>query len=88
MPDSYPPRPLRGQGISTSDEKVVGAILAIARDVLSAPALGADDDLADHGATSLSLTRIIAEAHQALGLDIDGRDLPTRITVCELAKAA
>lgn len=85
MPDRYPSRPVHGTDGSSTD-KVIGEILAIARDVLSAPSLESDDDLADHGATSLALTRIIAEVHLTLGLDIDARDLSDRITVGALAQ--
>ena len=37
------------------------AVLGIAREILARPALGLDDDLFDHGATSLSFVRILAE---------------------------
>lgn len=63
-------------------------ILAIARTVLSTPDLTADDALADHGGTSLSIIRIVAEASLALGADIDPRDLGGTVTVRALARAA
>jgi hypothetical protein len=66
----------------------VDAILSIAREVLARPGLTADDKLADHGGTSLSIVRIIALASRALGLDVNPRDLDAAITVRGMARAA
>ena len=66
----------------------VDRILAIARDVLSTPDVTADDELAGHGGTSLSIIRIVAEASRALDLDIDPRDLGGTVTVRNLARVA
>ena len=71
-----------------TDEEWVNRILAIARDVLSTPDVTADDELADHGGTSLSIIRIVAEASRALDLDIDPRDLGGTVTVRNLARVA
>ena len=69
-------------------EERVGQILAIAREVLADPGISPDDKLADHGGTSLSIVRIVAEASQALDLDINPRDLDGAITVRSLARVA
>jgi acyl carrier protein len=71
-----------------TDEERIDRILAIARDVLSKPDLTADDDLADHGGTSLSIVRIVAVASRALDLDINPRDLDGMVTVRNLAGVA
>ena len=44
--------------------------------------------LADHGGTSLSIVRIVAEASRTLDLDIDPRDLGSTVTVRRLARVA
>ncbi len=74
-------------GLLAVDE-LADRILAITRTVLDAQGLGADDDLADHGGTSLSLVRIIAMIHQTLDVDVDPRDLGGRFTARRMAVAA
>ena len=69
-------------------ERRVDRILAIARDVLSASDITADDDLVDRGGTSLSIVRIVAVASRALDLDIDPRHLDGTVTVRNLARVA
>lgn len=64
------------------------SILAIARTVLGRPALGATDDLAQHGGSSLSIVRIVAESVRLLGLDIDPSEAGDPLTVAGLAAAA
>jgi acyl carrier protein len=71
-----------------SDEARVDRILAIARDVLSKRDITADDELADHGGTSLSLVRIVAVTSRMLNLDINPRDLGGMVTVRNLARVA
>ena len=66
----------------------VDPILAIARAVLARPDLGADDQLTDHGGTSLSIVRIVAVASRTLDLDINPRDLGTTVTVRNMARVA
>lgn|GEM_PF-6305100 len=68
----------------TADE----GILAIVREVLPGRPVAADDELALHGATSLSIVRIIAVAARDLGLDIDPRDLTGPATARALAAVA
>ncbi|MGH3217142.1 MAG: acyl carrier protein [Streptosporangiaceae bacterium] len=70
------------------DEERVGRILAIAREVLSEPGITADDELAEHGGTSLAIVRIIAVTSRTLGLDIQPRDLDGTVTVRNLARVA
>jgi acyl carrier protein len=71
-----------------SDEARVDRILAITREVLSKRDIAADDELADHGGTSLSLIRIVAVTSRTLDLDINPRDLNGMITVRNLARVA
>lgn len=66
----------------------VGRILAIARQVLAKPDIAADDELASHGGTSLSIVRIIAMTSRMLNVDIDPRDLSGIVTVRNLARVA
>jgi acyl carrier protein len=66
----------------------VDRILAIVRDVLSKPDITADDELADHGGTSLSIVRIVAVTSRTLGLDIDPREFDGAVTVRDLARVA
>lgn len=66
----------------------VDRILAIAREILSRPHITADDELTEHGGTSLSIVRIVAVASCTLDLDIDPRDLAGTITVRKLARVA
>ncbi len=56
--------------------------------MLSTPAITADDELADHGGTSLSIIRIVAVASRTLDLDINPRDLGGTVTVRNLARVA
>jgi acyl carrier protein len=72
----------------TAVQQRVEAILAIARDVLSKQDINVDDDLADHGGTSLSIVRIVAVASRLLEVDINPRDLPGAVTVRNLARIA
>ena len=69
-----------------SGEERVDWILAIVREVLSEPGITADDDLADHGGTSLSIVRIVALTSRTLDLDINPRDLEGTVTVRNLAR--
>lgn len=71
-----------------TDEERVDRILDIARDVLSTPDIAADDELAGHGGTSLSIIRIVAVASRTLDLDINPRDLGGTVTVRNLARVA
>jgi acyl carrier protein len=66
----------------------VEEILAIAREILSRPTITADDELTQHGGTSLSIVRIVAVASRTLDVDIDPRDIAGAITVRNLALAA
>ena len=71
-----------------SDDARVEQILAITREILSKPGITADDELTDHGGTSLSIVRILAVTNRTLGLDINPRDLKAAITVRNLAQVA
>jgi acyl carrier protein len=69
-------------------EAPVDDVLAIVREVLDRPDLTADDDVIDHGGTSLSIVRILAEIRRALELNVNPRDLGGTVTARSLAKAA
>ncbi|MGC5015680.1 acyl carrier protein [Streptosporangium sp. DT93] len=71
-----------------SGEERLGRILALTREVLCNPDIAADDDLAGHGGTSLSIVRIVALANRTLHLDINPRDLDATITARNLARVA
>lgn len=51
-----------------------GAILEIVREVLGRP-LGLDDDMFDHGATSLAFVRVLARINDEFGVMVDVADL-------------
>lgn len=69
-------------------EEPVEQILAIVREVLARPEVTADDDVFDHGGTSLAVVRVLAEASRTLGLRINPRDLAGSVTARTLADAA
>lgn len=69
-------------------EDLTVRILDITHAILNTTGLRADDDFAEHGATSLSLVRILATLHQTVGVDVDPRDLTGRFTARNLALAA
>jgi hypothetical protein len=66
----------------------VGQVLAIVREVLSSSDIAADDEVMDHGGTSLSIVRILVMASRDLGLNINPRDLNGVVTARSLALAA
>jgi acyl carrier protein len=70
-----------------SEAERVDRILDVIREVLARPDLGADDEVMDHGGTSLSVVRILAEAKNVLGLNINPRDLGGAVTARSLAGA-
>jgi acyl carrier protein len=69
-------------------EESVEQILAIVREILGRPEVTADDEVFDHGGTSLSVVRILAETTRTLGLHINPRDLAGSVTARALADAA
>lgn len=68
--------------------ELTGAVLGIARHVVGADALDADDDLVSHGAGSLALARIIAIAALELGVDLDLGRVSGPLTPSALARSA
>ena len=74
--------------VSSSLDERVDQILAIVREVLAKPGLTADDEVMDHGGTSLSVVRILTETSRALQLNINPRDLNGEVTARSLAHAA
>jgi acyl carrier protein len=74
--------------VNAPDDDLVGQVLDIVRKILSKPDLGADDEVMDHGGTSLSVVRILAETRQALQLTINPRDLKGSVTARSLVAAA
>jgi acyl carrier protein len=74
--------------VSTSDNGLVDQVLVIVRDILAKPHLTADDEVMDHGGTSLSVVRILMETQKKLELSINPRDLHGAVTARSLARAA
>jgi acyl carrier protein len=70
-----------------SDQQV-DEVLTIVRDVLTRPDLTADDEVTEHGGTSLSIVRILTEVRRTLHLDINPRDLNGTVTARSLVAAA
>jgi acyl carrier protein len=66
----------------------IDLILGIVRSVLDRPGIGPDDEVMDHGGTSLSLVRILTETGRALQVNINPRDLDGIVTARSLANAA
>ncbi|RKT17073.1 phosphopantetheine binding protein [Streptomyces sp. 1114.5] len=67
-------------------------VLAIVRDVLGRPELSPDDDLFDHGGTSLSFVRVLARINQDLGVRVSATALggvatPRNLAACAAAAA-
>ncbi|MGW0551547.1 acyl carrier protein [Streptomyces altiplanensis] len=74
---------------ATEEQKILG----IVRDVLGKPELGPDDDLFDHGGTSLAFVRVLAEIGQELHVrvrvgDLGGVATPRNITECVVREQA
>jgi acyl carrier protein len=69
-------------------QEPVEQILAIVREVLARPEVTADDDVFDHGGTSLAVIRVLAETRRTLGLRVNPRDLAGSVTARSLADAA
>jgi acyl carrier protein len=78
---------IRNPGGAKEDGRV-DQVLAIVRDILANRTMTADDDVMEHGGTSLSIVRILAAASQALNLSINPRDLNGVVTARSLASAA
>ena len=72
----------------SGDDGRVDRLLAIARAILAGPDLTADDALMEHGATSLSVVRIVVEANRTLQLEINPGEVDGALTVRNLARAA
>lgn len=73
--------------LGVEDERIE-RILDVVRNVLSRPNLGADDEVMDHGGTSLSVLRILTETKNTLGLNVNPRELGGAVTARSLARAA
>jgi acyl carrier protein len=67
--------------VNTTEETV----LKIVRDVLGKPAIGPEDDLFDHGATSLSFVRVLAQIKQECQVMVRAADLDGEVTAHNLA---
>jgi acyl carrier protein len=74
--------------VDGAEAERVDQILAIVREVLGRPELAADDEVMDHGGTSLSILRILTDTRKALSLNINPRDLGGVVTARSLARAA
>lgn len=71
-----------------SQSELAEQILTIVRDVLAEPGLGVDDEVMDHGGTSLSIVRILTQVGSGLGVTVNPRDLGGVVTARNLARAA
>jgi hypothetical protein len=74
--------------VDGAEAERVDQILAIVREVLGRPELAADDEVMDHGGTSLSILRILTDTRKTLSLNINPRDLGGVVTARSLARAA
>jgi acyl carrier protein len=80
----------------TAPTETERAIRRIVRDVLGQPAVGLDDDMFDHGATSLSFVRVLAEINRRFHVMVHAAELggvasPRNLAACatrELAGSA
>jgi acyl carrier protein len=63
-------------------------ILGIVREVLGRPGIGPDDDVFDHGATSLSFVRILAQISQRCGVRVPAAALGGLATARAMAVLA
>jgi hypothetical protein len=63
-------------------------ILGIVREVLGRPGIGPDDDVFDHGATSLSFVRILAQINQRCGVRVPAAALGGMATARAMAVLA
>jgi acyl carrier protein len=61
------------------------SVLKIVREVLAKPHLGPQDDVFDHGATSLSFVRVLAQIKQELKVMVRAADLDGEVTARSLA---
>ena len=77
----------------TAPDATRQVVLRIVRQVLGRPGIGLDDDLFDHGATSLSFVRVLAQIHQELGVMVHAAALggvatPRNLAACVTAEPA
>lgn len=64
------------------------SVLKIVRDVLGKSDLGPEDDMFDHGATSLSFVRVLAQIKKELLVMVRAAELDGHVTVRALAANA
>jgi acyl carrier protein len=67
------------------ESETTAAILGLVREVLNKPTLGADQDVFDHGATSLSFVRILALVNERYGVMVPVAELAGSATARALA---
>ena len=72
-------------GPGTAIWRTEETILRIVREVLGNDSLGAGDDLFDHGATSLSFVRVLAQIKRELQVMVHAADLDGVVTARSLA---
>lgn len=80
--------PAAGSTVYGPADERVDQVLAIVREILAKRDISADDDVMDHGGTSLTIVRILAEASRALKANINPRDLNGVVTARSMATAA
>lgn len=78
---------VRGDVRAHTDTQTADRMLEIVRLVLGRPSLGHDDEVMDHGGTSLAVVRIMAEARSRWSYEVDPRDLDGVVSARSLARA-
>lgn len=67
------------------ESETTAAVLELVREVLNKPALEADQDVFDHGATSLAFVRILALVNERFGVMVPVAELAGSATAATLA---
>jgi|GEM_PF-5313210 len=80
------PHPVsRNVGDDPESASTVEEVAELVREILDRPDLPADADIFDHGATSLSFVRILAQIRQRYGVSIDVTELDGEAAATTLA---
>lgn len=86
MSQQASPQPVsRNVGDDSGPTTVVEEVAGLVRDVLDRPDLSADADIFDHGGTSLSFVRILAQIRQRFGVTIAVAELDGEAAATTLA---
>lgn len=80
-----PPPVSRNVGDDSDPATTVEEVAGLVREILDRPDLSADADIFDHGGTSLSFVRILAQIRHRFGVTIDVAELDGEATATTLA---